>query len=115
MRRARRSRSGPSDVSHGTRNSRRPPAMLPSPGHTTAPSTAEVIAMAHDRRFRFGTQAGRAVDGPAWREQARRIEAMGYDMLAIPDHFGEQCFSPVVALMAAADATTRLIVGTTVY
>jgi len=39
---------------------------------------------------------------------------MGYAALYLPDHFGEQP-GPVAALMSAADATTRLRIGSLVF
>jgi probable F420-dependent oxidoreductase len=42
------------------------------------------------------------------------VDALGYSTLYIPDHFGDQ-LSPIAALMAAADATTRLRVGSLVF
>lgn len=70
--------------------------------------------MAHPRRFRFGIQLSTARDGAGWAEQARRAEALGYDTLFLPDHFGDQ-LAPVPALMAAADATTELRLGALVF
>jgi len=49
-----------------------------------------------------------------WREKARQVEALGYSALYLPDHFGDQ-LAPIAALMAAADATTRLRVGSLVF
>jgi probable F420-dependent oxidoreductase len=63
--------------------------------------------------FRFAVQTSMTPDGKQWRERARRIEALGYSTLYIPDHFGEQ-FGPLVALTVAAEATERLRVGTLV-
>ena len=45
---------------------------------------------------------------------ARRCEDLGYSCLYIPDHFGDQ-FGPLVALTVAAEATTRLRVGSLVF
>ena len=39
---------------------------------------------------------------------------MGYTALYLPDHFGDQP-GPIAALMAAADATTRLRIGSLVF
>jgi probable F420-dependent oxidoreductase len=39
---------------------------------------------------------------------------VGYSTLYLPDHFGDQA-GPIAALMAAADATTRLRVGSLVF
>ncbi len=72
--------------------------------------------MAHDRKFRFAAQLGKAADGTArgWAEQARRAEDLGYSALLMPDHFGDQ-LAPVPALAAAAAATTTLRVGALVF
>jgi probable F420-dependent oxidoreductase len=66
------------------------------------------------RPFRFGVQAKRTADAAGWQELARRVEAAGYSVLTMPDHFDDQ-FAPVPALMAAADATTDLRVGALVW
>ncbi len=42
------------------------------------------------------------------------LESLGYSTLFLPDHFGEQ-LSPIAALMSAADATTRLRIGSLVF
>jgi probable F420-dependent oxidoreductase len=63
------------------------------------------------RPFRFGVNARTAASAAAWAETARRVEALGYSTLTVPDHFGEM-FSPMPAIVAAAAATTRLRVGT---
>ena len=72
--------------------------------------------MAHDRKFRFAAQLGKAPDGTArsWAEQARRAEALGYSTLFMPDHFGDQ-LAPVPALAAVAAATTTLRMGSLVF
>lgn len=49
-----------------------------------------------------------------WRDVARRAEDLGYDVLLVTDHMGKQ-LAPIPALMAAADATTRLRVGSFVF
>lgn len=70
--------------------------------------------MTSPRPFRFGVQAHRARSAAEWKERARRIEAMGIETLYIPDHFDQQ-FAPIAALMAAADATTTLRIGSLVF
>ena len=65
------------------------------------------------RKFRFGIQTSRAGSAEAWAAKARQIEALGYSTLFVPDHFNDQ-FAPVPALMAAADATSTLRLGTMV-
>lgn len=62
------------------------------------------------RPFRFGVQVSSAADRAAWTELARRAEGAGFDTLTMPDHFTDQ-LAPIPALMAAADATTRLRIG----
>ncbi len=72
--------------------------------------------MTHPRKFRFAAQLSKAPDGTArsWAEQARKAEDLGYSALLMPDHFGDQ-LAPVPALMAAADATSELRIGTLVF
>lgn len=70
--------------------------------------------MAHDRRFRFGIQLHVPAGGTSWPESARKAEDLGYSTLHLPDHFGNQ-LAPIPAMMSAADATTRLRVGTLVF
>ncbi len=70
--------------------------------------------MPHARRFRFGIQLSTAPGGAEWATAARKAEALGYDTLFMPDHFGDQ-LAPVPALMAAADATAELKVGALVF
>ena len=70
--------------------------------------------MAHARRFRFGIQLSAAKSGEDWAAQARKAEDLGYSTLFLPDHFGDQ-LAPLPAMMAAADATTELRVGTLVF
>lgn len=70
--------------------------------------------MAHDRRFRFGIQLSATPDAASWSARARKAEDLGYSTLLVPDHFGDQ-LGPIPALMAAADATTTLRVGSLVF
>jgi len=66
------------------------------------------------RPFRFAVTARWAGGGTRWREFARRAEAQGYDVLLVTDHMGPQ-LAPIPAMMAAADATERLRVGSFVF
>lgn len=66
------------------------------------------------RAFRFGLQVAQARTADAWKDQARRAEALGYDILLMPDHFGPQ-FAIGPALAIAADATSTLRIGTLVW
>jgi probable F420-dependent oxidoreductase len=70
--------------------------------------------MAHPRKFRFGVQLHAAADGADLAAQARHAEELGYSSVFFPDHFGDQ-LAPVPALMAVADATSTLRVGTLVF
>src|ERR1700733_14931053 len=73
-------------------------------------------AMGDRHTFRFAAQLSKGPEGTArsWAEQARKAEDLGYSTLLMPDHFGDQ-LAPTPALVAAADATTTLRVGTLVY
>jgi probable F420-dependent oxidoreductase len=59
-------------------------------------------------------QAANAADGESWVRLAQRVESLGYDVLTMPDHFGDQ-LAPVPALAAAAAATNTLRVGALVF
>ena len=69
-----------------------------------------------NRPFRFGIQAPltHAARRKEWIELAKRVEALGYSTLTMPDHFTEQ-LAPVPALTAAAEATTTLRIGALVW
>jgi len=66
------------------------------------------------RPFRFGVQTKVAASRAEWVELARKIEDRGYSTVTMPDHFDDQ-LAPAVALMAAADATEVLRIGTLVW
>jgi probable F420-dependent oxidoreductase len=70
--------------------------------------------MSKPRAFRFAVQEHRASSAAAWREKAHLAESLGYATLYLPDHFTDQ-MGPMAALMAAADATTTLRVGSLVF
>jgi probable F420-dependent oxidoreductase len=67
----------------------------------------------HPRRFRFGVQLRTAATATEWGDLAREAEDLGYSTVFVPDHFNDQ-LAPVPALVAAADATRELRVGTLV-
>lgn len=76
--------------------------------------------MAHDRKFRFGVQvSGLSAAGQNahkygakdWQEMARKVEALGYSTLFMPDHFIDTELAPMVGIAFAAAATTTLKVG----
>jgi probable F420-dependent oxidoreductase len=65
--------------------------------------------MAGKRSFRFGVQFSGAATAEAWREKARRAEALGYDVFIMPDHFGGQfAIGPALAVVAEATSTLRI-------
>jgi probable F420-dependent oxidoreductase len=68
------------------------------------------------RPFRFGVQSSspRAVSATSWAALARKVEDLGYGQLSVSDHLDGQ-LAPIAALMAAADATTTLRVGSLVF
>jgi probable F420-dependent oxidoreductase len=70
--------------------------------------------MAHDRKFRFAVQSGSAASAGEWQEKARKVEALGYSTLYLPDHFVDVPYAPMVGIAMAAEATTSLRVGTLV-
>ena len=65
------------------------------------------------RPFRFGVNVWGAGSRGEWIDKARKIEALGYSILTVPDHLGE-FFAPMPALVSAAQATMHLRVGTNV-
>lgn len=67
------------------------------------------------RPIRFATQLGALRSAPEedWIARVRRLEAVGYGTLAMPDHVVGQAWAPHPALAAVA-ATTGLRVGTLV-
>lgn len=69
--------------------------------------------MAAHKPFRFGVVGVSAPSRKAWIAQARRAEALGFSTFLVWDHFGDQ-LAPLPALLAAADATTTLRIGTCV-
>ena len=70
--------------------------------------------MARQRPFRFTVQAALAPAGTSWADLARRVEGLGYSALTVSDHLDHQ-YAPTPALMAAADATTTLRIGSLTY
>ncbi len=66
------------------------------------------------RPIRFATQSGGQPSGAEWLARAKRIEALGYDTLAMPDHMVGGAWAAMPALAALAPVTTRLRLGTLV-
>ena len=62
------------------------------------------------REFRFAvSMPGLNLPPPAWRDEIRRIEDLGFSSVAVSDHFtGGWAMDPIVAMTVAAEATTRL-------
>lgn len=66
------------------------------------------------RPFRFGVVFTDEMTGPDWRDYARRLEAEGFSTILIADHFDNpMACGPL--MLAAADATTTLRIGSYVY
>jgi probable F420-dependent oxidoreductase len=63
--------------------------------------------------FRFGVNARSAQSQSEWQEKARKIEALGYNTLLVPDHLAD-LMAPFPAAVSAAEATANLRVGTNV-
>ena len=68
----------------------------------------------HPRPFRFTIQASRLPHPDALVPLARRAEDLGVSALTVADHLDDQ-LAPIAALMAVADATTTLRVGSLVF
>jgi probable F420-dependent oxidoreductase len=66
------------------------------------------------RPFRFGLNAIGGASRQAWQETARGVEALGYSTLSVADHLFTQ-LAPLASLVAAAEATTTLRVGSYVF
>jgi probable F420-dependent oxidoreductase len=64
--------------------------------------------------MRFATQTGGAPTSDEWFARAKRIEALGYDTLAMPDHMVGGAWAAMPALAALAAVTTKLRFGTLV-
>ena len=64
-----------------------------------------------DRPIRFATQSRGAPDGGDWLARARRLEAIGYATVSMPDHMVGGAWSSLPALAAAAAVTTSLRLG----
>jgi len=63
--------------------------------------------------FRFGINMRDASSRAEWQDKARKVEALGYAVLLVPDHLAAM-LATIPAVMSAADATTRLRIGTNV-
>jgi probable F420-dependent oxidoreductase len=70
--------------------------------------------MTTTRPFRFGVVAESAPSREAWFELVRKAEDMGYATFLLADHYVNE-FPPLVALMAAADATRTIRIASFVF
>src|SRR5262245_42934219 len=66
------------------------------------------------RPFRMGVQASGPATADEWRALARESEDRGYHVLSVADHLDDQ-FATTPAIVAAADATTEIRVGSVVH
>jgi len=66
------------------------------------------------RKLRFATQTGGAPTAEEWLARAKRIEALGYSTLTMPDHMVGGAWAALPALAALAPVTTTLRLGTLV-
>jgi probable F420-dependent oxidoreductase len=67
------------------------------------------------RAFRFGASAHATGAAAEFLDQARRTEALGYDIFVLPDHFENQWFAVGPALAAVATVTSTIRIGALVY
>ena len=66
------------------------------------------------RPFRFGTGSYQATSRDDYLALSRKIEDLGYSILLTADHF-EEHLAPLTALMAAAEASSTLRIGSYVF
>jgi probable F420-dependent oxidoreductase len=66
--------------------------------------------MTEPRPFRFGAKAVKAGSAKEWTDTVRQVEDLGYVSFHMDEHFGNQ-LAVVPALMAAAAATSTVLVG----
>ncbi len=65
------------------------------------------------RPFRFAVQLAQAASHREWVAQVKLAERLGYSVCVMPDHVSNQ-LAPLPALVAAADATQRIRIGSLV-
>jgi probable F420-dependent oxidoreductase len=70
--------------------------------------------MSKNRPFRFGVALSGASSRQEWIDKVRHAEDLGYGTVQLPDHLIDQ-FSPAVALMLAAEASSTIRLGTCVF
>ncbi len=86
----------------------------PDPASDGSPDAVVPPDSQRTRPFRFCVQASHMESPEELRPLARKAEDLGVAVLTVADHLDDQ-LSPLVALMAAADATTDLRVGSLVF
>jgi probable F420-dependent oxidoreductase len=69
----------------------------------------------HRRAFRFGAFDLQTASVAEYAEYARKVEALGYDVILCADHFDRRIFEPGPALTALALATSTLRVASLVF
>jgi probable F420-dependent oxidoreductase len=67
--------------------------------------------MTHQHPFRFGVLGSNAQSREEWVSRARKIEDYGYSTLLMGDHVELGVLPAMIGLMAAADATSTLRLG----
>jgi probable F420-dependent oxidoreductase len=70
--------------------------------------------MSEKKAFRFGVNCIGSASREQWGTTARKAEDLGYSTLSVGDHLWTD-LAPLSSLMAAADATTVLRVGSLVF
>jgi probable F420-dependent oxidoreductase len=63
--------------------------------------------------FRFGVNLWHARSRADWIEKTRKVEALGFNTLTVPDHLTD-FMAPIPAVISAAEATKQIRVGTNV-
>jgi probable F420-dependent oxidoreductase len=71
--------------------------------------------MTKQRPFRFGVAVPHAKSRADWIAVARKAEDLGYAIFMTPDHLEIADLSPTIALMAAAEATKTIRLGSFVF
>lgn len=74
------------------------------------PNTVQTWLYDHDvaTEFRFGVGVTRASSRTKLEDSARRAEALGFDVLHVPDHLGGPAPFPVMTAVAMATSTLRV-------
>src|SRR5207302_4725022 len=70
--------------------------------------------LANLRPFRFGVIVYQAKSKDEWVAKAQRAENLGYSTFLVPDHLEDQ-LAAVPALVAAAEATSSIRIGSSVF